>query len=272
MPETAIKPQLHASQLSTLAKCGEQYRRRYIEGEIIPPSSALLIGTATHRSVEANLRNKVRTGGTLLPIEEVKAAAADAFNKEWDNGGVRLEEKELSEGANAVKGKSIDLAVALATVHAEELAPHIEPISENHIERRFVVELVGYPFDLAGMIDIQEATRIRDTKTAGKTLTQADADGSEQLTMYALGHHVIDNAPLPIEVALDALVKTKVPKAVTVMSSRNTDQVQRLLRRIERAAEVIDKGTFMPAQADSWICSKTWCGYAETCPFWSGRP
>lgn len=271
MPDQSIKPQLHSSQLSTLTVCGEQYRRRYIEGEIVPPSSALLIGTATHGSVEKNLRHKVQTGGELLAIDEVKSIAADTFSSQWDNG-VRLDDEEVELGEKVVRGQTLDTVVGLAALHATDLAPEIQPVSENHIERKFVVELTGFPFDLAGKIDIQEEKRIRDTKTASKTPTQGDADGSEQLTMYALGAHVIDKLPMPVEVRLDSLVKTKTPKAVSVSSVRTDDNVTRLLRRIERAAEVIEKGMFMPASAGDWRCSARYCGYAHSCPFWSGRP
>lgn len=267
-----VKPQLHQSQLSMLAKCGEQYRRRYVEGDIVPPGVALLIGSATHRSVERNLRHKAETKGQLLSLDEIGDTVRDDFKSRWDNEGVTLDEIEAVKGTKAVMGEAIDLAIDLAQVHATDLAPIINPISPKHIERKFVVELPGFPFDLAGTIDIQEPDCIRDTKTSGKTLTQSDADGSEQLTFYAIGAHVLDSIDLPMKVVLDGLIKTKTRKAVTVESVRSQDQVQRLLRRIERAAEIVDRGMFMPADPTSWVCSTKWCGYAHTCPFWSGRP
>lgn len=272
MPEA--KPQLHQSQLDMLAKCGVMYKRRYIDGEIVPPGVALLVGTATHRSVELNLRHKARTG-ELLPTEEIIDSVRDDFTNRWDQEGVRLDSDEVLRGANAVKGSAIDLSIALATLHATDVAPNIIPISEKHVERKFVIELPGYPVDLAGKIDVQEARGPRDTKTVSKTPSQVDVDCSMQLSMYAAAVHVLDDQPFPIQVTVDSLVKTKTPKAVSLTAQRDEADVGRVLRRVERAVEIIESGQFTPAQADgpsAWVCSKRWCGYAETCPFWSGRP
>ena len=42
------KPYLSPSQMGMYCRCGEQYRRRYIEKEIIPPGFALIKGGSVH--------------------------------------------------------------------------------------------------------------------------------------------------------------------------------------------------------------------------------
>lgn len=260
------KPQLHQSALDMLSKCGEQYYRRYVLGEKIPPGVAMVIGSATHKSIETNLAEVVR-GNAMLPVEQVADVARDELEGLWKSG-VSLSDEELAAGMKAVKGGAIDTAVALSRLHRTDLAPTLTPTA---VERKFVIKLEGFPLDLAGQIDIQEGTaRIRDTKTAAKSPSQADADDSIQFTMYGLAAKVLDGAG-PTEFALDALVKTKVPKVATLKTTRTDDDYQMLLRRVERAATIIEKGAFVPARTTDWWCSKRFCGFWSTCPF-SSRP
>ena len=49
----ANKPHLSASQLSMMARCPVQWEFRYAKGIKSPPGVALLVGKATHVSVEA---------------------------------------------------------------------------------------------------------------------------------------------------------------------------------------------------------------------------
>ena len=64
--------------ISTLLSCGEQYRRRYVLKQIRPPGVALHIGSATHKGVEENLKEKARSG-KLLPLDSVTDAAVESF-------------------------------------------------------------------------------------------------------------------------------------------------------------------------------------------------
>jgi RecB family exonuclease len=257
---------MHISGMEMLSKCGEQFRRRYIEKEIIPPGVALLVGTATHRSVAKNLESKMRDQ-KLLTLAEIKDAARDSLVNAWKDG-VSLSDEEAKEGIKKVQAEAIDKAVRLSSLHAQCKAPEIEPI---HIERAWTVELPNFPFDLSGQIDIQEKDRIRDTKTSGKTPAASIADESLQLTAYALAVHVIDSRA-PNEVALDYLIDTKTPKAETFRSTRTIDHFKSLLRRAENAANAIEKGVFIPARESDWWCSEKFCGYALTCPYYTRKP
>jgi len=263
-----IKAQLHQSMISMLYGCGEQFRRRYgarfgwnDKEEIIPPGVALIIGISTHKSVEHNLTSKINTG-ELLPLEEIKDIARDDVATRWKDG-VALT-KEESKQKRKTKGSCIDTAVSLSELHAVGLAPTLNP---KAVERKWVVTLDGFPFDLSGAWDVEEKGNIiRDTKTSAKSPSQGDADSSEQLTMYSLAMKVCDNKE-PKALFLDHLVKTKTPKIVTLKTRRTAKHRLVLLRRIEIAAEVISKGAFVPANPMDWRCSPKFCGYWNTCKF-----
>lgn len=251
------------SQLDTLSRCGEQYRRRYLEREIIPPGIAALVGKATDQAVSTNLQHKVDTA-ELLPVEAVGDVARDGIANEWASGGVKLEPDEVARGEQAVKGEATDKAVRLAVLHATDKAPSLSP---THVQRRWTLELKNYPLDLVGVLDVQEAGRsVRDTKTAGKTPSQNIAHQSDQLTAYALAVKVIDGEP-PDLVALDYLIDNKTPVVKTFESTRDNDDFRALLHRVEVSIAALEKGVFVPARQTDWWCSPKFCGYHSTCKY-----
>ncbi len=259
------KPQLHTTALDMLSRCGEQFRRRYVEGEIIPPGVALIVGIATHRSAAKTLTRKM-IGGTTT-AEQAADEARDALNAEWDKG-VRLDDEERAKPEAAVRGAAVAKAVVLSALHARVLAPSIEPM---YVERAWSVALPGYPVDLVGTLDVQERRSVRDLKTAGKSPPKNAAALSDQLTAYALAVRVVDGTA-PQHVVLDHLVDlASGPKVVTLTSGRTPADFKVFLARVEQACRVIEKGVFTPARQTDWACSRKFCGYADTCPYFRGR-
>jgi len=255
------RPQLHASALGTI--CMEGFRRRYIEGEKMPPGIAIIVGTGTHRSVEANLTHKIETG-ELLPVEAVKDEAHDGVVAAFESQEIKLTPEEKSLGIETVRGQAIDKAVRLARLHHITLAPGINP---RAIERPWSLEIPGMPFDLVGRIDIQELYTIRDTKTSGKTPPADSASKSLQLKAYALAMKIIDNLSDIPAVALDYLVDTATPKAITLTHEPDNDDFQVVLARAEIIARAMNAGVFVPVEPGHWHCNEKWCGYFQTCRY-----
>lgn len=252
-----MKPHLSVSQLGLLARCGEAYRFRYVEGIKSPPGVALVIGKGTHAAIESDLTNKM-TWGELLPDDSIADYAADAARKAWED------EEPVAQEGDPDKGGAVDQAVSLAQLHHKQVAPAIEPIA---LERGFLLEMPGFGFDLKGYVDIEEEGRIRDVKTASKAPPSDAADVSDQLSAYHLEAATRGADPI---VQLDYLVKTKVPKVITLTSRRTPEDHARFLQRMEAAARVIEAGAFYPTGADSWACSERFCGYWNRCR-WGSR-
>jgi len=269
------KPQLHVSMLNTMTRCGIQFQRRYGERfgiwhqeEILLPGVALLIGSSTHVAVEKTLTYKMETG-ELPPIQEAQEAARDAVVKAT-HSEILLTDEEAQDVKKTINSM-IDTTVGLTSVYHAHIAPDIEPIA---IEEPFVIELKDYPIDLAGRIDCREVGIVRDTKTAART-PKPELAKSLQMAMYSMARKVIDGE-YPDKVALDYLVKLKTPKAVTIEALPHDGWIKPLRYRIERFVEIVDavksgKQALTPANPDDWACTKKYCGYAATCPFWSGR-
>jgi hypothetical protein len=257
------KPRLHQSQLGMLYTCPLKYKYRFVDGIRSRSRVPLVTGTGTHASVEADLRHKIETGH-LLDEEAIAEIAAQTVNRVWSEEGVDLDFDERKQGEKIVRGRTVDTAVTLAKKHHSELAPLIEPIS---VERTFVLELRGSPVDLAGTMDIEEATRVRDLKTYAKTPTQYSVDRSIQLSLYGLAKKTIDGRN-PEELFLDVLIKKKEPEIKVFRTTRSDVDYRTLLMRVEAAVKLIESGCFNPTSPDSWACSSKYCEFwDDTCPY-----
>jgi hypothetical protein len=244
-------------------KCAEQFRRRYVLGEILPPGVGAVSGTGMHRAVELDLTRKLETG-ELAPEEEVTEKARDAVVGAFDSPeGVFLSDDEKAEGKDKVKAAAIDAAVVCAATHHQELAPLAKP---RIIERKWVLDLGGFPFDLSGTIDCDDGEAIWDWKTAKRSPAEDEAEQSGQITMYSLAKLTLDGE-IPTA-RLGYVVKTKVPKTVVLETRREKREFAPLVRALERIADGIDKQVFPFAASMAprpWWCHPKWCGYYKTC-------
>lgn len=263
---TKAKPYISPSRLDMFERCGEQYRRRYVEGEILPPGILLITGKSTHAGIELNMEQKIDSHEDL-PADEVKDMTAEDFDAQV-KGGYELTAEESGRGAKKVLGEAKDTAVKLSELHMEEAAPEYQP---THVEHKVRIEMPTSEYDLFGVIDlIDDRDRVTDHKTAGKSKNQSEADTSTQLTYYAAGHHALKGKGAS-EVRLDVLVKTKTPKRQLLVSQRGEKDFEVLANRLNRMIAAVKAGTFVPAPAGSWQCSDRFCGYARSCPFYVKR-
>jgi hypothetical protein len=263
--------------LGTLWKCGEQYRRRYVEGERLPPGIALIRGKSIHHANEMDLRHKMETG-ELLSLEEVMDAATDKWKAELTGPyviGGQYDELTVEEARTLAHSEAIELA----GLHHDEVAPHIIPtLIEERIE---IPPSRALPVTFVSILDlIHDKTEIWDTKTAGKSPGKGDADVSDQLTgqqIAATALHVSDpeTYELPKKLGLRVLVRTPKKGNLSVKevptALRDSDQVDAFVARANQALKIIEAETWIPAPSDSWQCSLKWCGYAQTCPYFTGK-
>lgn len=256
------KPHVSNSQLSMYWRCPEQYRRRYMEKEILPPGIALLTGGAIHSGAEVNFRQKIESHQDLAEADIVGASVA-AFETAT-TGGYALSDEELLRGATVVLGEAKDQTAKLAEVHAQQQAPDYQPVA---VEQSTRILLPNASRDLLAITDLRDdQRRVVDIKTAGRKKPQSEVDGSIQLTIYAAAYQIDCGEP-PSEVRLDTLIKTKKPGRQVLSSIRDRTDFQVLINRINATLAAIEAGNFPPCSPDAWQCSSRWCGYARTCPY-----
>lgn len=251
---------LSVSQLGTFQRCAEQWRRRYIEGEMIPPGISARVGTGVHRAAEVNFLSKLENGEDM-PLDAVQDCAAEAYDKALQDG-VFFAPDELP-GAKIAMAEGKDTAVSLATLFRKQLAPGIQPWL---IERKVWLNVPGIPLPLVAILDLYTADKaLRDLKTSGKKWSEDKAHTSPQPTIYREAVREV-TGEYPASLKFDVLVSTKTPTLQTLPTHRDEDDLQILVRQFNIMLDSIYAGIFPPAQPDHWGCSMKWCGYYFTCP------
>ncbi len=254
-----VKPHLSYTQLNMLLRCGEQYRKRYIEGQKVPPGSGGALGKSFHLGLESNYRQKI-TSKQDLPLEAVQDTFSSAFDVESKE--VLWTPEEAEAGIAKVKGQLKDDGVRLVETYHGQVAPTIQPES---CEEVIPVEFNGFPYDLKCVVDLVDDKQIvHDTKTRSKSPTAEEANRSIQLTAYSLAYrHSRKRKEEGLQ--LDVAVRNKTPKIVQLPTERTNEQIERLLETMARAAEAIQQGIFLPAPEGAWYCSPKFCGYYASC-------
>jgi len=255
------------SRMNTMSQCGYKYELRYVYGLKEPVGLALLVGSAVDTAVTLNLDRKMMQGEfmALDVMDQLTTSVYRRLVKEAADGdaGILFKQDELLEGKDASIKEGEAKALRLARLHAQVVAPNLKPI---YLQRPVSIKLPDYPFDLGGIIDIQEADSIRDTKTKNKTPPRTVADNDDQLTMYALLVMVNDGG-IPPKLILDCLVDNKTPVYKPFETTRTDEDFDVLLRRLEAVHRAIEKGAFVPARESDWWCSGDCCGFHETCKY-----
>ncbi len=262
--ETEVKKNISASRAAMHLKCGQQDMYRNEMGIKVPPGTRQVIGTATHKSVNRNMIYK-KEKGVLLAVDEVTDAARDETTGLFKDG-ISLTSEEEGVGIKKLRGLAVDDSVRLSRLHHNEVAPAIQP---TEVERYFKIELKDQPMDLTGRMDIEFKNGFVDTKTSAKSPNAKDVRVDDQMTVYALTKK-IETGKIPKNLRMDYLVKTQKEKYVPMVTERTQADLDRMVRLLDRVIQDITEGHYMP-NPNGWWCSKSWCGYWNRCPYWSGR-
>jgi len=280
------KPQWHFSHLESLLMCGKRYDYGYQQGLRAKPGVAAATGSVVHLVAALNLTRKAETS-LLVGAEELDDLTRDAFRHQWDLG-VHLLPEEVEMGLQLVQGRALDRSIALARLHAAQIAPRLRP-KIGGIERKWVVHVDSidgekeFPWDLAGEIDVEEdrvyaedgetilyPSAIRDLKTKGKKPTQHLAGSSHQLSMYSVDYHA-RHGEWPDRVFFDYAMANDAAKAEDIKvdagifgSTCTPERMTTFWETLEAAAKVVEAQAFLPSRPGvDWWCSERWCGFAR---------
>lgn len=251
---TTNKRFLSFTQLNMFLRCPRQYEFRYIQGLKVPPSGAMVQGRVWHQTLERNYSQKIDSDSDL-PLGEMQEFFAARFDETLAGEEVALEPDEKP-------GKLKDEGTAIVAAHHAVIAPAVRPML---VEERFTVDLGGeFPFDLVGIWDLVERDgTIVDNKSYKRTPSQEDLDKDLQFTAYALGYRATRSLIEP-GLRMDAVIKTKNPKAVQLHTRRTNDDCRWLLGLVEQVGKAIESGIFYP-NPNGFLCSQRFCGYWDMC-------
>ena len=257
------KPAVHQSELNLFELCGEAARRRYIEGEIIPPGVAMLRGSMVHVAAQQNHYHKKACGTDLEKSKLVEIAVA-AFKEKCQREGFRLTREEMQVGVLPMLARTKEAGRVLTELYRDRIAPSFQP---DLIEEKIHAVIPTSPVDLEGTIDLTTTDgRLKDLKTSGRRKSQAEADGSLQLSTYGILYYA-KRGVLPSGYDLHVMLDQDKPDVQTLATTRSTADFSVLAARLNVMLAAKKAGVFPPAAVGSWICSARWCGYFDSCPY-----
>jgi hypothetical protein len=256
---------IHQSMLNMALRCGEQFRRRYLENEVIPPGIAAGRGTGLHHANKVNLRQKIMTG-VDLPIGDLKDAARDGFINSFKNG-VYIPKDKLPEKEKLIND-GLEDSIRCTEVYLENIAPEIKP---KAVEEPFKID-IGLELPLAGTIDIEQESKVDDLKTSAKKWAEGQIEKEIQPVLYSLAHEKITSKRPLFKYHIMIARRGKDGNATSAGYDSQSimctdDHYSALISKMVVFIEMIKKGVFPPANPSSWWCDKSWCGYFYTCPF-----
>lgn len=258
-------PFISQTMLNQFYRCPEQFRRRWIENEIIPPGIAARRGTAVHKAAAVNHNQKITTK-TDLPLGDLQDVARDEYVRVVKDEGVFIPKEQVSVASKLI-GEGLDSSVNLVIPYHRDLAPQIIPIMA---EERQKID-IGIGIELHGTIDVvTENYWLPDIKTAAKSKPAGEAHNSLQLTFYS-GLYYSKYGDWPKKLSLEILVATKEPKLQSLETTRNADDWQNLIIRIKIMMAQVETGLFPPCEPGHWLCSPSWCGYFFSCKYANRR-
>lgn len=258
---------LSASSLNLLQRCPENWRRRYVSHERDGKNGALVWGGADHYAHEVNFRQKIESH-VDLPVEDVKLAFAEGFDRAVDEGGGMSQVSWGDDDAGALK----DAGVRMVAAYHEQVSPSVQPVA---VEARFEVAIPGLPVPVIGYIDVETEDSSIERKTAKAKTVVVKPGWRIQGLLYQLSN------PNPIDWHVS--VKTKTPSIYTpaiepglrLVDSR-ADLTQRLVLNLAtQLVSLLD--TYGPdepwpgAITHDWSCS--YCPFGpradNSCSWWS---
>lgn len=253
-------PYISASQIGQFLFCPLAYKYIYIDK--VPTERGSIYtayGSAIHSALEFNYRQKI-TSRIDLPTDDVIAHFVESFEKEKQalngNPGAMVYGSGDPWPGFVLTGENVIAA------YMAQVAPTIQPL---HVELEFELTLKNYPITLKGFIDlIDENHVIRDYKTVGKTgfkeWTQAKADDSIQLTLYAAAFRKLFNREEG-GIQIDLIPRDHKPVFKSVKTGRSQEQVRRVLEMATTIDKMIDLGIWVPNLNS---CGE--CPFRATCP------
>ncbi len=266
------------SQYDMFFRCGEQYRRRYIEGKKLPPGIAMLIGRGLDEGANFNHRQKIITA-TNEPLSVIQNVAVQKYEDSITEEGLSIPAEEKSgEKLQVSRGK--DTTASLVKVYHKKLAPWVQP---THVQEKIYAETPllydGYSIPIMGVLDWVaydissfkegkwQGVWVGDIKAKSKKWNLEQAQSDAQMVFY---HHLIQ-AKLgrsADKYSYECFISTQTPSYQQIQVEIKDDDYQALLMRIQMMLNSIAAGNFPPASPGrDWVCNPKWCGYYSSCPY-----
>lgn len=242
---TELGEVLSPSQVNTFLNCPAKWYFRYLVGLTEPATGSLALGTAFHRTVAANFRQKINTHRDT-PMDELRALFLDEF-------AMGVADAELREDEDAAELAS--MGDTMLSDYMSDAGPSIHPAAVE-------LEVEGEIADVKvrGFVDLLDTEgRVIDCKTAARRPAGVSAEHALQLTTYAMVTPGASGA-----CRLDTLTKTKTVQLIQQTYDAGPDQRKLAENLFPMVQDSIRDGVYVPHR-NSPLCSRRYCGYWREC-------
>ena len=244
-PEPGLAKVLSPTQVRTFLGCSARWWFKYGLALPEPKNSALALGCAVHRALEANFREKIQTKQDLDTLGVVAL-----FRTAWQDQAQQTEFRDEEDPTGIGK-----VGEQLVAKYMEDAAPRIQPAA---VELDVAGRIGGVP--VRGKVDLLDVHgRVIDVKTAARKPSGIAPDYAFQLATY---RQITPGASG--EARLDTLVKTKtvqlIPQSYTV-SNQDVRATEVLYPLVQGG---IRKGLYLPNR-QSMMCSRRNCAFWRAC-------
>lgn len=250
------KPRIRVTEIGLGIRCPLQlYFLRTVGPR--PPSGAATTGTAFHKAMEVNFKEKAAIG-----IEAPLDVCTDAFNDEFKRRLLDTNWENMKPNDMLKKG------IGMVKQAKKEMTPPIEVASEEDVERWFLIDCGD--FEISGTVDLllPENSRTIDWKTGRNMWYQARADKEVQGFLYPMGITPVDLELIPHSFN----VVTYAGKTGDFPVSHSRESAEYLVRTARRLVKMIERNEEPNPGLFQMLCSEKWCAWRHLCPlFKKGR-
>lgn len=251
-----------ATSLAKAIVCPEQFRRRYLLHQ--PESFGVdrFVGSLDHSIHAMNFTQKIETGEDL-DLAWMRGKYRSTWDETIDDKGEPVWKDETPE---QVYGKGLKM---LDAYHIG-VSPSVKPVL---VEQRFEERIAGVSVPVIGYMDIVEADRIIERKTAKAKVTKPKSEWRFQARIYQLvadmatDFHVVTKQASPMVYTPENSPELRFMKG-------NPDVVVQLIQQTEqRIQDLYDRyGADNPWPTEGifhdWRCN--YCAYKDNgCPAWT---
>lgn len=257
--------QVSFTQLMTYVQCPQHYLFRYVLGVKQSPRKVFKQGFAFHETLQYHFEQKKADGKgvTLAEAQEFFLysfeSALEDYKQELQQARPFLTRDYLSKERAVDVGDMAERGVKGLAVYFHRVNPYIMP---DFVEEPFEFA-VGQKLKVVGRIDLADTKGvIHELKTTRTTPNKQDVRSDAQLALYQIGYRSI-KGKAPTAISKDYVVLSKRnPRVMRFRVVRPFIDKRVVLGSIIAIMHAIQNNVFYCVHpAESWICSKEWCGY-----------
>lgn len=236
---------LSPSQVRTFLDCSARWWFKYGLGSPEPKTSSQALGTAIHRALEVNFREKLETKEDLSP-----AGVVLIFREAWRQQAEQIEFREDED-----RQELCAMGERMVAKYMDETAATIEPAL---VEADVAGEIAGVK--IRGRVDLVDTKgRIIDVKTAARRPNGVAPDYAFQLATY---RQVTPGATGEAE--LHTLVKTKAVQLIRMSFNITEQEVLATRTLYPLVQEGIRSNLYFPNR-QSLLCNRRNCAFWRQC-------